>query len=303
MPIPSFLILVEPSRFGFNEETAVNNHFQKNTKLDEAQLQAMKEFRSLINTLEENHVAHKVFPNRENQNTPDAVFPNNWFAVLPGGELFVFPMYAPNRRAERNESILQFLHEHFKISCTNDLSTYENESRFLEGTGSIVFDHQAKVAYACISERTDEKLLNQLCHEIHYQPYTFSATDLQGKPVYHTNVVMNIGSDYAIVCLSSIEDTLERHMLKQTLEHSGKEVIEISLPQMNAFCGNMLEVKNTHGEHLLLMSQTAFENLNNEQKLQLQKRVRLIHIPIPAIETIGGGSLRCMLAGIHAPAK
>jgi hypothetical protein len=212
-------------------------------------------------------------------------------------------MLTSNRRAERNPLITDFLKNNFKVKEIINLTHFENENKILEGTGSIVFDHENKLAYACISPRTNENLLNDVCKKLSYSPIVFEALDLNGNPIYHTNVVMAVGRKYVVICSDCIENSLERSMIQQKIMASGKVLIDISVSQMNSFAGNMLEVQDTEGKSILIMSETAFESLDDKQKELLSKYSRLLPIAINTIETIGGGSARCMMAEIHFTSK
>ncbi|HCA83413.1 MAG TPA: amidinotransferase [Flavobacteriales bacterium] len=302
MHSPQTVFLVRPDHFGFNAETAQSNAFQKNDQSANAEL-AKEEFNTVIELLRREGIDHLVFPSREDVTTPDAVFPNNWISILPDGTLILYPMMAVNRRLERNMAIVQELHQKFPVQTIIDLSEAEQSGHFLEGTGSIVFDHTHKIAYACISPRTDEKLLNELSKRIGYRAFAFEAIGPKSEQIYHTNVVMSVAENYAIVCLDAVPDTIQAQMLKSSLELTGKSVIPISFAQMNQFAGNMLEVRDKNGKAVLLMSSTAFHSLDTGQITEIEKHVRIAHIAIPTIETLGGGSLRCMLAGIQIPRK
>lgn len=304
MQDPQELILVSPDHFGFNPETGSSNAFQKNTgeHPEDIREKAKTEFGNVLAMLDTENIAYTVFPSPADL-TPDAVFPNNWFFVLPEETLVICPMQAENRRKERQVNILSFIQNHFDITDTIDLCSYENTHQFLEGTGSIVFDHDAHVAYACVSPRTDEKLLRELCTRINYEPFVFRAIGPKGEEIYHTNVVMHVGEHIAGVCLDAIENPLESAMVYQKLDSSGCEIIQLSFAQMLSFAGNMLEVKDREGNPVLLMSTTAYRSLTSSQIEKIKTKVRIAHTHIPTLETIGGGSLRCMLAGIHVKRK
>lgn len=296
---PSFVFLVKPTHFGFNPETASSNSFQQQLEMEDHH-QVMQEFSQVLEILRRENIAYMVFDSVPEKITPDAVFPNNWICIQPDGTLVLFPMLTPNRRAERNMQVVEELRKKFEITTIIDLSPAEENNIALEGTGSIVFDHVHRKAYTCISPRTNEKLVRELCHRIDYTPIVFEALGPKAEQVYHTNVVMNIGSGYAFVCLDAISDPLEASMVRKHLEADQIQVIPISIQQMSAFCGNMLEVKNKAGEKCLLLSETALKHLEKNQLAALPADIKCIAFPIPLIEKIGGGSLRCMLAGIHA---
>ncbi len=307
----STLLMVEPNDFGFNEETAGSNSFQKNPRItsfggegvQDSKLQALREFNLAVELLRINDIQVITFPSHKNFKCPDAVFPNNWFSTHHSGQLIIYPMLTPNRRAERNPLIIDYLKNNFEVSEIIDLSANENENKIIEGTGSIVFDHENKLAYACISPRTNEKLLDELCKKLNYTPIVFEALDLNGNQIYHTNVVMAIGKKYFVICLDCIENTLEKSMIIQKIKESGKELIEISISQMNSFAGNMLEVENSAEKSILVMSNTAYNSLNTSQIKILSNYSQLLPLAIKTIETIGGGSARCMMAEIYFSSK
>lgn len=295
--------MIRPVNFMFNEQTAVNNKFQQASGQTDVQQQALKEFDDFVSLLRSNEVDVTVINDTQVPETPDAIFPNNWVSFHDDGQVFLYPMFSENRRLERRDDIIASLGKTFNISSTIDLSTYENQGLFLEGTGSMVLDRENKIAYACISLRTDEQLLLEWCKRTGYTPVSFTADDRDGFPIYHTNVMMCIGDQFAVICLESIQNPHEREMVMQHLIHTGKEIIEISIDQMNSFAGNMLQVANKKGEKLLIMSTQAYLSLTEIQLFLLEKYSRLIHSALYAIEKNGGGSARCMLAEIHLKQK
>lgn len=299
----STLLMVEPNDFGFNEETSGSNSFQKKSELNNFKDEALREFENAVQTLRKNGINVLTFPSPENCKCPDAVFPNNWFSTHSSGQLIIYPMLTINRRAERNPLIIDYLKNNFDVFEILDLSKNENENKILEGTGSIVFDHENKLAYACVSPRTNENLLNEVCKKIHYTPIVFEALDLNGNQIYHTNVVMAIGQKYVVICLDCIENSLEKSMIIQKIKESGKDLIEISITQIYFFAGNMLEVQNSEGKSILIMSETAFKSLNPLQTEILSKYSQLLPINIKTIENIGGGSARCMMAEVYFNSK
>lgn len=303
MQCPRHLILVQPRDFSFNEETAGSNSFQKQDSGNEVNRLANEEFIRLISILHEAQINFTVMNSPDNVVVPDAIFPNNWFAVMPDGKLLVFPMYTANRRAEVNYTLLDQIEKQFNVSERINFSLRYIEESYLEGTGSIVFDHDSKIAYACESPRTDLKLLAEVCNHIGYTPVSFLATDLIGKPIYHTNVVMSVGLKNVVICLESITNILERKMMVETIKKSGKQIIEISYDQLNHFCGNTLLVIDKNNHPVWLMSTTANQHFSQEQVGQLAAEGRIVSADIQNIERVGGGSLRCMLAGIHTFAK
>lgn len=293
---PDGILMVRPQHFCYNPETAASNAFQQNTIIENAQTNALAEFDAMVLQLRSRGVEIIIAPDQSEVICPDAVFPNNWFCVMPDGKHILFPMMAESRRKEINTGVLELLCEKTGLTDTIDLSEKTVNNQFLEGTGSIVFDHQFKLAYACESARTDLKLLDELCIKIGYQPVTFLATDAAGKAIYHTNVLMAVGESTAVLCCESIENLLERAMLKETIRQTGKTLLEISFSQMNEFAGNAFEVKSTNG-NLWVLSTTAWNALNKEQKEMLGGDAGVCAVAIPTIEMLGGGSARCMMAG------
>ena len=291
------LLMIQPVNFGFNAETAVNNTFQVNTK-ENVQEKALKEFNDFVNLLRENKVDVTVITDTADPFTPDSIFPNNWISFHADGNVFLYPMFAENRRKEKKQHVLEILKDKFFISQVNDLSKYENENLFLEGTGSMVLDRDNRIAYACISSRTDKNLLNEFCDLIHYSVVNFFSKDMNGVDIYHTNVMMCIADKFAVICLASIHDESERESVIKSLTLTNKEIIDISLQQLNSFAGNMLQVNNTTNELLLVMSTQAYRSLTADQINRLEKYNRIIHSPLDTIEAAGGGSARCMMAEI-----
>ncbi len=291
------LLMIQPVNFGFNAETAVNNTFQKNVG-GNIQEQALQEFNNFVKILRKNKVDVMVITDTITPSTPDSVFPNNWLSFHEDGRIFLYPMFAVNRRMERKASVLDAIKNKFAVSAIIDLSKAEADDFFLEGTGSMVLDRENKIAYACISPRTDEKILNEFCRLTGYTPVTFRSTDSAGIDIYHTNVMMCIAHTFAVICLESVTDEAERRTLVASLRKTNKEVNDISLLQLNSFAGNMLQVKNREEELLLVMSTRAFKSLTAPQITTLQKHNRIIHASLNTIETAGGGSARCMMAEV-----
>ncbi len=291
------LLLIRPVNFGFNAETAVNNSFQVNST-GNVQQKALIEFDGLVSLLAENKLSLTVIADTEIPHTPDSIFPNNWISFHEDGTVIIYPMFAANRRLEKKPHILDKLKEIFHITAVKDLSRYETENLFLEGTGSMVLDRENRIAYASLSPRTDKHILDEFCSMAGYTPCSFTSMDNSGNPIYHTNVMMCVAANFAVICLEAIRDEQERLMVSGSLTGSGKEIIGISLQQMNAFAGNMLQVRNSEGELLLVMSSQAFGSLNKTQVSKLEKFSRIIHTPLDTIESYGGGSARCMMAEI-----
>ncbi|MBN8673252.1 MAG: amidinotransferase [Chitinophagales bacterium] len=305
MPLASTILMVRPAAFGFNTETAGNNYFQTNpgTSKEELQQTALAEFDNMLQTLRNHSIHVIVIEDTKEPAKPDAVFPNNWLSTTPEGLVIVFPMYASNRRAEKRDDILEQLAKEFVVKDVQDWSEYEVEGRFLEGTGSMVIDHDEKMIFACISERTSMPLLEKFASTNHYQAIVFLATDKNGNPVYHTNVVMAMGEGFCVLCEEAIEEEWELIAVRQLLESTGHSIIPITREQMYAFAGNMLEVKNNNGENILVMSLAAFNSLRKEQKTMLEAYAKLLPVAVPTIEAVEGGSVRCMMAEIFLAKK
>jgi hypothetical protein len=300
---PHTLLMIRPSAFAYNAETATSNAFQENGDEDPIEVlkSAQEEFDHMIKILEAHDVQVKVFDDIANPAKPDAVFPNNWISCHPDGYVFLYPLQAPNRRIERRLEIVECMKEQFAVKDIIDLSYHEEQGRFLEGTGSMVFDHPNKIAYACHSPRTHADIFHEVCKLIGYRPVLFHATDQKGNAVYHTNVVMSVGSRFAVICLDAIRSDDEQEVLLQTLADSGHKVVAISYEQMNNFAGNILEVQTRYGDAGVIMSQRAFNSLLPGQIDAITRFAEIITIPLDTIEKYGGGSVRCMVAGIHLP--
>lgn len=303
--IASTILMVRPASFGFNAETAANNAFQKTvrTSQKELQQQAVREFDNFVATIRKKGIEVIVIEDTAKPPKPDAIFPNNWFCTLADGTVAVFPMYAVNRRIEKRNDLLNMLVNEYKVRDVEDWSEFEAESLFLEGTGSMIIDHENKIIYACLSPRTNKSVLEKFAHAHGYKTMLFSSRDENGTDVYHTNVIMHIGEGYAVICLESIPMEAERIAVSQMLTTTGHEVIPISLAQVHAFAGNMLQTRNNKGEKFTILSKTAYNSLNAEQKNILSQHTTLLPIDINTIETVGGGSVRCMMAEIFLDKK
>lgn len=301
MQTTSHLLMIQPLRFGFNPETAVNNAFQVAGVSGTAQETALKEFNDFVQVLRKEGVDITVVADTAEPHTPDSIFPNNWVSFHEDGTVVLYPMFAPNRRQERKPAVLATIGSKFRIERKIDLSVYESCNIFLEGTGSMVLDREKKIAYACISPRTDFEVLTDFCEKMQYQAVVFDAFDQQLRPIYHTNVMMCVADKYVVICLESIPSDTEREDLISSITGSGKEIIPISFEQMNRFAGNMLQVQNEKGEKLLVMSSAAYCSLTAEQVQKLSAFNRIIHSPLASIEANGGGSARCMMAEVHLP--
>jgi len=301
MQTTNHILMIRPVDFKFNEQTAGNNKFQVASTETNVQSMALKEFDDFVALLRKNGVDVTVVDDTLQPETPDSIFPNNWVSFHEDGSVFLYPMFSENRRLERRSEILDGLKNKFEVNHISDISFYEQQHAFLEGTGSMVLDRVNKIAYACLSVRTDEEVLNNFCLLTGYEPVSFQAVDGTNFPIYHTNVMMCIGDNFAVICVDSIPNSDEKETVALSLINNGKEIIEISLEQMNRFAGNMLQVSNNNGEKLLIMSEQAYLSLNAEQITKLEKYSRIIYAPIYTIEKNGGGSARCMLAEIHLP--
>lgn len=298
------ILMIEPVAFDHNHETAVNNYFQqKNDETaDSSQEKALAEFTNMVNKLREEGVHVITVKDTPYPHTPDSIFPNNWISFHTNNHVVFYPMYAENRRLERRMDILLEVEKELgrKFHYT-DYSEYENAGIILEGTGSYVPDRSKRLAYASVSPRTDESLFRKFCVENDYKPVVFNATQKhEGEllPIYHTNVIMCVASKCVIICMDTIRDTEERKMITEEIEKSGKEVFEITEEQMNNFAGNMIQIENKNGEALLCMSQAAYDSLREEQVTRLEKHYKLMVFPIPTIEKLGGGSVRCMICEV-----
>jgi len=301
MQTTSHILMIRPVHFGFNAETAVNNAFQVPGGGEGVQEKALREFDGFVSVLRDNGVDVIVIDDNPEPHTPDSVFPNNWVSFHRNGTVCLYPMYAENRRLERRPGILESLAGKFTIRRTLDLSPYEREGLFLEGTGSMVLDRNKHIAYACLSPRTEKKVLMDFCDRMGYKPVPFKAVDGKGRPIYHTNVMMCVADAYIVICLDSVPIREEREELRTTIAESEKEIVAISLDQMQHFAGNMLQVHNDQKEKLLIMSTQAFTSLTPAQLEKLSSYNRIIHSPLGTIEHHGGGSARCMMAEVHLP--
>lgn len=305
MPIAATILMIRPAAFGYNPETALNNYFQSHSTLtqDQVQKKALAEFDLMVKLLREQEINVIVIDDTPEPAKPDAIFPNNWFSTSPDGIVSVYPMYAPSRRIEKREDVLHLINENFLVNDIQDWSEFESDGRFLEGTGSMVIDHDNKLIYAAVSERTNISALEKVAAANDYQAIIFLATDKNGHPVYHTNVVMTLGDEFAVLCEEAIKEEWELIAVRQLLESTGHAIIPITKDQMHCFAGNMLQVKNKMGEKFLLLSKTAYDSLRKEQIRMLEAFSLLLPIPVPTIEEVEGGSVRCMIAEIFLKKK
>ncbi len=303
MQTTSHILMIRPHHFDFNNETAVNNSFQINSGDRSVPEKALIEFDQLVTTLQSYDIDVTVVQDTAEPYTPDSIFPNNWISFHSDGTICLYPMFAENRRRERKPTVLLQIASKFELTNKVDFTEQEERKRFLEGTGSMVLDRAHKIAYACLSIRTDENVLQQFCDEMGYSPIVFEAVDEKGYPIYHTNVMMCVADQFAVICLESIRNEDEKEKVLQSLLGSGKTIIPISYEQMNHFAGNMLQVENEMGTKYLVMSSQAFKSLSNDQILQINHFNKIIHSDISTIETNGGGSARCMIAEVFLPLK
>jgi hypothetical protein len=261
----------------------------------------LKEFDEFVNMLRQNGVEVTLVEDTPEPNTPDSIFPNNWISFHGDGTVLLYPMYAPNRRAERKEHVLEEIDKRFLVKKMIDLSYNERNNLFLEGTGSMVLDRDSRLVFACLSPRTDKKVLDEFCHKMNYEAVVFHSVDETGQPIYHTNVMMCVADKYVVICLDSIRATEEKNKVIGAIQKTGKEIIYINYEQLNHFAGNMLQIEDRKHEKLLVMSTQAFNSLSKEQVQKLSGYNRIIHAPLNTIEVNGGGSARCMMAEIHLP--
>jgi len=297
--------MVRPTSFGFDTETAQSNTFQHYASLDTSTILKLvnDEFEQVVQILRFHNIDVTVIEDSPTPPKPNAVFPNNWLSTWPNGDIYLYPMATKSRRFERTEQALDSIKERFAITRAIDISTSENENRFLESTGVIVFHHPSKTAYGCISLRCDEELFKEHVTKLGYAPILFHGLDEASAPIYHTNVMMGIQSTTAVVCLEAIHDITERKKVFKSLKTLGLKIVVISYVQMNAFCGNVLELQSMHGERFLTLSQTAYDHFTQEQREVLSRDKILLPLSVPTIEMIGGGSVRCMLAELFLPTK
>jgi hypothetical protein len=298
---PHTLLMIRPKSFGFNTQTADSNFFQTNisSNLDTA----IDEFDKMVDVLKANEISVEVFDDTAEPRKPDAIFPNNWISFHHDGSVVVYPMLAENRRLERRHDIISALSKEFVLNEIIDFSYEETRAKFLEGTGSMVFDHGNRVAFACRSPRTNEKLFNEVCSKLGYKPIIFDALDEKGNSIYHTNVMMSVAEKFCVVCLDSIKNDEDQELILRNLMDTNHKVIAISYEQMRAFAGNILEVQNRYGESIVVMSNTAFNSLLPGQLNAITQFSEVLPVAIPTIERVGGGGVRCMIAGIHLPER
>ena len=302
------ILMIRPVAFRMNEQTAVNNYYQK--VLDgllpaTVNAKAQEEFDTFVEKLRNVGVDVTVVDDTLDPDTPDSIFPNNWISFHQNAEVVLYPMFAENRRAERREDILEILEDKgFQIESINDYTEAEEDGFFLEGTGSLLLDRKNQKAYCALSPRADEELFIEFCEDYDLAPVIFEAFQTvngERKLIYHTNVIMTLGETFAVICADCIDDKKERKMVLDNLKEDGKEVILITEDQVNNFAGNMLEVKGTDDKRYLVMSNSAFQSLTKKQITQLEKHAEILSSSLDTIEACGGGSARCMMAEIFLP--
>ncbi|WP_335964697.1 arginine deiminase-related protein [Galbibacter sp. PAP.153] len=307
--ITDTIFMVRPVRFRMNEQTAVNNYFQEDIDLLNASVnkKAQQEFDGLVKTLREVGVNVITIDDTQEPDTPDSIFPNNWISTHEDGTVALYPMFAENRRMERREEVLEKLENHgFYIGNIMDYTTAEDEGVYLEGTGSIILDRVNRKAYCALSPRADEDLFIEFCEDFEYFPVIFTANqtvDGARKAIYHTNVMMCVGDNFAVICLDSIDDKKERKNVIAHLKNDGKEIINITEAQVADFAGNMLQVRSAKGKKYLVMSQSAHDSLTQAQKAAINKYAKILSSNLNTIETCGGGSARCMMAEVFLQKK
>lgn len=306
IPFASSVLMIRPANFGYNPETASSNTFQRKDESADPlsiKIKAREEFDTLVEVLQSHGIEVLIVDDTDQPIKPDAVFPNNWITTHEDGALITYPMYAPLRRAERRDDIIAIVEKKYKVRNRYTFDHYEEENKILEGTGSMILDRTHRIVYACISPRTDAELLEHFALLRQYQKVSFRAKDPSGIPIYHTNVIMALGHDLAVLCLDCISDEAERDQVVQMLHDTNKEILEITWPQVLQFAGNMLQVSNDRGEHCWVMSDAAYRSLNLHQLKRLNASGTIITSPIPTIERYGGGSVRCMIAEIFLTKK
>lgn len=305
---PSTILMVRPVSFRKNEQTSVNNYFQKgidNLSNDEIVIEAQKEFDSFVEKLKEVGINVIVFEDTKDPDTPDSVYPNNWVSFHEDGTVVLYPMFAENRRLERRDDIIQSLKQKgYNIKNIIDFTKYEESGMFLEGTGSFVIDKINKKAYCALSERSNKELFHKLCKELNFTPITFKAyqtVNESRKLIYHTNVMMSISDKYAIICLDSIDNKEEKELVIKSLTENGKIIIELSEQQIEKFAGNVIQLRGNNSKNYLIMSESARSCLTEEQILKINQFSEILSADLKTIETCGGGSARCMICEVDVP--
>lgn len=297
---PAAVVMVRPHRFRSNPETAKDNAFQRLASDDAAAAVATAahvEVSAVAARLSAEGVRVHLFEDHGERQTPDSVFPNNWFSTHPGGHVALYPMCSPSRRRERRADVIEMLKTRYRVQDVIDYSGLEPDGLFLEGTGAMVLDHLARVAYTARSDRADAVALERFCTHFNFEPMSFDTADARGRPIYHTNVLMCIATEFALVGFELFSDRRRADQVRARLEESGREVIALTAAQIGEFAGNALELSGRDGR-LLALSQRAMASLQPAQRAAIERSARLLPLAVPTIET-AGGSVRCMLAGIH----
>jgi hypothetical protein len=297
--IASAVLMVAPTTFGFDSQTAQTNGFQKQLALDQTTIRelARREYEVCVESLRAHGVTVVTFDYGAQENVPNAVFPNNWITTWPDGRVYTYPMATESRRRERSQLALEALGETFQIANVVDLSSYEATNQYLEGTGVMVFDHHNRVAYGCVSPRLDRALFEEHTLALGYTPVVFRAYDTAGAAIYHTNVLMGVQARTAVVCTEAI-DPADRSVVLDLLRSTGHEVIKLSYRQMGEYCGNIIQLQGSNSHTVLLVSESAWTAFTAKQQAILEQDSIIIKVPIPTIQAIGGGSVRCMVAEI-----
>ncbi len=296
---PSSVVMIRPHQFCPNPQTLSDNKFQPSEvsiPTPEIVRIAYQQVSQVAKTLQDHGIGVHLFEDTSTE-TPDSVFPNNWFSTHTGGQVAIYPMYTENRRKERRSDIIEMLKREYRVQDVVDYSGLEYDNLFLEGTGAMVLDHLERVAYAAQSNRTDSIALERFCSHFNFEPMVFKAADSSGAPIYHTNVLMCIGTDFVMAGFDMMQDLPRRQEIIRRFENSGRQIISLSEQQINQFCGNALELQSKQGR-LLALSETAFNALDKEQMRQLEQHVTLLPLDVSMLE-LAGGSIRCMLAGVH----
>ena len=301
----SAVLMIRPVRFESNPHTAASNKFQGKNRSspEQQQIDAAVEFDGLRAALESSGIQVIQIDDTEEPHTPDAIFPNNWVSFHADGTVVLYPMEAPNRRTERRADIIDRLSTEygFQVREVLDLSAHEDDGQYLEGTGSLVLDRVNRIAYACLSTRTHLDALGDFAQRMNYKVVAFEAVDRDGAPIYHTNVLMNVGETLAVICDEAIPRQEQREAVEKSLKETGHEVVSLSFGQMESFAGNMLELQSASGEKIIAMSEQARRSLSRSQLKTIEANAKIVSAPIDQIESSAGGSVRCMLAEVHLP--
>lgn len=300
------ILMIRPANFGFNHETAKNNYFQNKAALathKNANAKAIVEFDRFVKKLRAAGVSVDIWEDRNKPAKPDAIFPNNWVSFHQDNSVGLYPMKAISRRKERDPNLVKWIKEQYQVDKLVDFTAFEKENIFLEGTGSLILDRVSKVAYACLSPRTDEVLMDRFCKAFGFKKRIFSAVDQKGKDIYHTNVMMAMGNSFVVICKESIRNEKEWEVLVKQFKKNKKDIIDISYKQMNKFAGNMLLLLDDKGKNIIVMSTRAYKSLTLKQLHQLKKHGQILHSDIRTIEDLGGGSVRCMMAEVFLSTK